>query len=105
MKFQKTLTVIITCILFLTAKSLIAEGQADRINDETFGPISAELLIQHINNTFGATAAGNDMDDMEVGMEKELDRLNFSYRGQRQNPQYQDMTAIKYRQASFGSNH
>jgi|GEM_PF-4193784 len=103
MKFQKTLTVIITCILFLTAKGLIAEGQADRENDTAFGPMSAELLIQHINSTFGATAAGNEMGGME--MEKELDHLNFSYRGQRQNPQYKEMTAIEYKRASFGSNH
>lgn len=81
MKFKKTLTVIITCILFLTAKSLIAEGQADSENDKAFGPMSAELFIQHINSFFGATAAGNEMGDMK--MKKELDRLEFSYRGQR----------------------
>ena len=103
MKFQKTLTVIITCILFLTANNLIAEGQADRGNDTTFGPMSAELLIQHINSSFGATAAGNEMVGMK--MKKELDHLNFSYQGQRQKPQYKELTAQEYRKTSFGSNH
>jgi len=105
MKFKKTLTVIITCILFLTAKGLIAEGQADKENDKTFGPMSAELLIQHINSTFGATAAGNEMAGMDKDMKKELGRLNFSYRGQRQKSQYRELTALDYRKASFGSNH
>jgi len=103
MELKKTLTIIIACILFLSAKSVIAEGQADRVNDKTFGPIPAELLIQHINSSFGATAAGNNMVDTE--MKKELNHISVSYRGQKQNPQYKDMTAIEYRKASFGSNH
>jgi len=103
MSFKKALTIIVACILFLNAKSVIAEGQADRVNDKAFGPISAELLIQHINTSFGPTAAGNTMVDGE--MKKDLDRLNFSYKGQKHDPQFKDMTAIEYRKASFGSNH
>jgi len=103
MNVKKILTIIIACILFLNAKSVIAEGQADKVNDKTFGPISAELLVQHINKSFGATAAGNNM--VDTGMKKDLNRLEFSFHGQRQSPQYKDMTAIEYRKASFGSNH
>ena len=103
MKVKKTLTVIIACIVFLTAKGLFAEGQADRTNDTAFGPVSAELLIQHINSTFGATAAGNEVINTE--MEKDLNHLEFSYQGQRQQPKYKEMSASDYKKAAFGSNH
>jgi hypothetical protein len=101
MKLKKALTIIFACILFLNANNISAEGLADRANEKSFGPMSAELLIQHINNTFGATAAGNNMIDMQM---KELDRLSFSYSGQKQNPEFKNMTAVEYRKASVGSN-
>jgi hypothetical protein len=85
MNCKKALTIIFTCIIFLNANSAIAEGQADRENYKVFAPISVEFLIQHINNTFGTTAAGNGIAGMNT--ESELNRLIFSYSRRKQHPQ------------------
>jgi hypothetical protein len=103
MNLKIALTIIITSIIFLNAKIVSAEGLADRANDEVTSSSFPELLIQHINNTYGTTAAGSNMVDMK--MKKELNHLRFSYTGQKQNPEFNDMNALEYRKAAFGSNH
>jgi len=102
MVFKKTLTLIIFCSFILTGKNAISDGLADRMNDVSHKPISAELLIQHINTTFGATAAGGHV--MGTKMNKELNTLKFTYQGLKHKPQFKKMTAIEYRKDVFGSN-
>ena len=102
MNFKKTLTLIIACMFLLTGKNAISEGMADRMNEVTHEPISAELLIQHINTSFGATAAGGHV--MGTKMNKKLNTLKFSYQGLKHQPQFKKLTASEYRKEIFGSN-
>jgi len=102
MNITKTLSVIFTCVIFLTGKSAMAEGLADRMNEGKIESISAELLIQHINATHGATAAGKHMTN--TAMPRKMKTLEFHYRGLRHQDQFKNMTASEYRKEVFGSN-
>ena len=102
MVFKKTLTLIIFCSFILTGKNAISDGLADRMNDVSHKPISAELLIQHINATHGATAAGKHMTN--TAMPRKMKALEFHYRGLRHQDQFKNMTASEYRKEVFGSN-
>ena len=80
----------------------MAEGLADRMNEGKIESISAELLIQHINATHGATAAGKHI--MNTTMPRNTKALKFHYRGLRHQDRFQNMTASEYRKEAFGSN-
>ena len=64
---------------------------------------SAMLVIQHINKSFGPTAAGGH-DAVDTKLAEQLDALKMKYAGTRNEPKYKNMTASEFRKEVFGSN-
>jgi len=103
MVILKTVSAIFASSLFLFSSALMAEGQADRQNEgDIKSGVSAILVIDHINKSYGATAAGGQVVDTK--MTGHFNALQVKFSGVKHKHQYKNMTAIEFRKELFGSN-